>query len=152
MGEGVITEAPHRVSSLGLGSCVVVTLYNTQRQIGGMAHIMLPDSSNTNGHHTPYQCADTAIDTLLKKLHEEGVSPNKIVAKMVGGARMFSTYNGSDPGIGQQNIAAIKHLLKERGIALTGQDVGGYHGRNAEFYLDSGRVMVKAFGKEDKEI
>lgn len=42
MGEGIVAKEPCIISSVGIGSCVVVTLYDTQQCIGGMAHIMLP--------------------------------------------------------------------------------------------------------------
>ena len=152
MGEGIVIEAPHNVISSGLGSCVVVTLYNPYQKIGGMAHIMLPDSKSCNGHQTPYQCADTAIATLLEELRSKGAVLQNLVAKMVGGAQMFSQYEDSNPGIGEQNIKSVGHILKNEKIPLVGEDTGGHHGRNVEFQLDSGKVIVTTIEKEIREI
>ena len=168
MGEGVVARAPHIISSLGLGSCVVVTLYDAQQRIGGLAHIMLPDSSqmrmrsddcgmrNNNPEseirNRRYQCADTAIVALLDELRGNGATRRNIVAKMVGGARMFSDYNDGSKGIGEQNVISVKHVLKREGIPLIGEDVGGHHGRTVKFELNSGRLLVKAIGKTDREI
>lgn len=176
MGEGIITKAPNIVWSRGLGSCVVVTLYDTQRKIGGLAHIMLPGSSKI-GNPSPcgsslkgsrtsrgipqggstirnqkYRRADTAIAALLEGLKDKGAILKDVVAKMAGGARMFSDYEGPDTGMGAENILSIRQNLTREGIPLIGQDVGGHHGRNVEFHLDSGVVIVKAIGREDKEI
>jgi chemotaxis protein CheD len=186
MGEGVVTRESHIISSSGLGSCVAVTIYDTKRKIGGLAHIMLPDSSdirmrndecglrNKERQKTPqtefrnkhsalpnpqspipnpqYQCADTAISALLEELKSKGVVRRDLVAKMVGGARMFSSYDDSNSGVGKQNIMSIKRILRKERIPLIGEDVGGHHGRNIEFHLDSGKVIVRAMGKGDRVI
>jgi chemotaxis protein CheD len=152
MGEGVVASAPHIVLSSGLGSCVAVVLYDAQRRIGGLAHIMLPDSASVNGRRSPYQCADTAIAVLLERLQSRGAVRRGIVAKMVGGARMFSCYESPNTGIGDQNITSVKHILRREQIALIGEDTGGHHGRSVEFHLDSGRVVVTAIGRGERKI
>ena len=152
IGEGVVAKPPHIISCLGLGSCVAVTLYDTRRKVGGVAHVMLPFSKGVNELHTPYQCADTAIVSLLEELSSRGSCRQDIVAKIAGGARMFACDNGSLPGIGQQNITSIKNILDSEGIPLLGKDIGGNYGRSIQFHLDSGRVIVTAVGKRDREI
>jgi len=152
MGKGVVTGAPHIISSLGLGSCVVVTVYDSERRIGGLAHIMLPDSNSLNGLRPPYQCADTAIAALLNGLRSRGAVPQAVVAKIAGGARMFPSSVDLSPAIGEHNIISIKHILSEERIPLIGEDTGGHYGRNVEFYLDSGKLVVKAIGREEREI
>ena len=152
MGKGAVTRAPHIISSSGLGSCVVVTLYDTKQKLGGLAHIMLPDSSSLNGYHPLYRCADTAIATLIKELQTMRASPRDMVAKLVGGAKMFLSSDDFNPGIGEQNITSVKRILEQKRIPVIGENTGGNYGRNVEFHLDSGKVMVKAIGREDKEI
>src|ERR1700729_3532746 len=93
MGEGVLTGGSQIVFSVGIGSCVVVTLYHAERRIGGFAHVMLPDSRPVHGSYPAYQCADTAVAALLKGLCSAGVDTSGLVAKMVGGAKMFSSYD-----------------------------------------------------------
>ncbi len=156
MGEGVVMESPHIIKAAGLGSCVAVMLYDSISRLGGLAHIMLPYSNliNNGSSHIPfpYQFADTAIETLLKEMKRKSPLTKGIVAKAAGGARMFSHYEGLSTGIGEQNISNIKALLRENHIPLIGWDVGGNHGRSVEFYLDSGNVIIKTIGKEDREI
>ena len=152
MGGGAVTTAPHIISSSGLGSCVVVTLYDTKRKLGGLAHIMLPDSNSLNGYHPAYKCADTAVATLIRELRSMRATPRDMVAKLVGGARMFLSSEDFGPGIGDQNIMSVKRLLKQKQIPVIGENTGGNYGRSVEFYLDSGKVMVRAIGREDKEI
>jgi chemotaxis protein CheD len=169
IGEGVVASAPGIVLSSGLGSCVAVILYDTRRKIGALAHIMLPaqlrnaecgmrnEQSAMRGSairnpKTTFQFADTAIAVLLERLQSRGAVRRDIVAKMVGGARMFSCYENPDTGIGKQNITSVRHILQRERIALIGEDTGGHHGRSVEFHLDSGRVIVTAIGREKREI
>ena len=152
LGEGAVTSTPHFISSTGIGSCVVITLYDSRKQVGGLAHIMLPDSNGINGRRPPYHCADTAIIALLRRLRSKGAVWENLVAKMIGGAQMFVCSNSSAPGIGKQNITNIKQMLDREQIPLMGEDIGGNCGRSVEFYLDSGKVIVRAIGKETMEI
>lgn len=147
-----MVRAPYTISSVGLGSCVAVALYDTQRKIGGLAHIMLPGSASLNGSQPSCRYADPAITALVRALHRKGGVRKDTVAKMVGGARMFSDYGNSDQGIGEQCIESIKDILKREQIPLIGEDTGGHHGRSVEFHLDSGTVIVRAIGKENQEI
>ena len=152
MGEGAVSQAPHVISSVGLGSCVVVTLYDARRRIGGFAHIMLPETNNFNGrHHGAYQYADTAIQRLVDELQSMGVDRRDVVAKITGGARMFTDDGESITAIGDQNIRSVLQSLESERIPLVGEDVGGQHGRSVEFRLDSGRLIVKSI-EEYREI
>ena len=40
-----IAKAPDVLTTLGLGSCIGLTLYDPVLKIGGMVHYMLPDST-----------------------------------------------------------------------------------------------------------
>jgi len=138
-----VTVAPNIILSLGIGSCVVITLYDTRRKIGGLAHVMLPDSNSLTGQRPAYHCADTAIATLLKELISRGAKHQNMVAKIIGGAQMFACSSNSGPSIGKQNVRRIRQILDRERIPLKGEDTGNRHGRNIEFYLDSGKVMIE---------
>lgn len=148
MGKGVVTRAPRSISCVGLGSCMAVTLYDGKQKIGGLAHIMLPDSARLNGSRPPYHCADTAIGALLDGLRSYGAARRQLVAKIAGGARMFALNGYFTPGVGEENIASVKHVLKQERIPVIGEDTGGHHGRSLEFRLDSGILAVKAIGRQ----
>ena len=147
----VVASAPHVVYCRGLGSCVALTLYDTSRRVGGLAHIMLP-SSNGRVHELPSQCADKAVVALLKRLHEKGAAREEVVAKMVGGASMFADDGSFGPRIGEQNIASVRRVLDVEGILLIATDVGGNYGRSVRFYLASGKVIIESVGKATREI
>ena len=139
-------SSPHVLSSVGLGLCVGICLYDPVAKVGGLAHVLLPDSSISKKDTNPGKFADTAINALLHKMGKEGSSINNIRAKLVGGASMFST-SDSDTGsmfsMGPKNVAAVKNILVDKGIKLNGEDTGGSKGRTIEFHPGTGKVFIK---------
>ncbi len=155
MGEGIVAESPHIIVSEGIGSCVVVMLYDIKLKIGGMAHVMLPYSEMSEMQERNsglFAFADTAIDALMERLRMKGALLMNVEAKMAGGAKLFPSYKGSGMGIGHHNVISIKRILQRKLITLEGWDIGGHHGRSVKFYLDSGRVVVSALQMGDREI
>jgi len=59
-----ITMAPGILTTLGLGSCVGIALYDKQNKIAGLAHIMLPSSKEIKNNENKAKFADTGIDLL----------------------------------------------------------------------------------------
>jgi len=106
-----------------------------------MVHIMLPDSGGRKDR--PGKYADTAIPLLLEELDKSGSSKRSLVAKMAGGACMFE-YFGTNLNIGERNTEKIRTVLKEQGIKLSAEDVGGKVGRTVTFLPASGgKVSIR---------
>ncbi len=157
MGEGAVATAPHIIRATGCGSCVILTLYDANTKVGGLAHIMLPGMAALGLSHASdgskaYQYVNAAVPALLKKMRSIGASRKNIIAKIAGGAAMFPSYSVASSGIGQRNIESVKDALEKEGIPLAGYDTGGNYGRNVEFDVGSGRVVVKGFRRADREI
>lgn len=152
MGQGVVAGKHTVLSSLGVGSCVVVALYDHTKRVGAMAHVMLPDSGLVKNKAGDFQCADTAVKSLVSQLCLRGARRECIVAKIAGGARMFLPRDDEPSGIGERNVRRIKEILAQEGIKLAASDVCCEHGRNVHFYLDSGKIVVSSLGQEDKHL
>jgi chemotaxis protein CheD len=150
MGDGLIAMAPNLLLCKGLGSCVAVILYDGVLRLGGLAHVMLP--AGLAQARRPYCYADSAVTTLLQALTCHNVSRQRLTARLVGGARMFAAVPAEGPGIGEQNIRVLRQILRDEGIPLVGEDVGGQHGRNVAFEPVTGRVVVTAIGKPERVI
>lgn len=144
LGEGATARAPAVLTSVGIGSCVVLTLYDGPNKIGGLAHVVLPEDPRTANGLRPFACADTALDSLIADLLLLGGARRHLVAKLAGGARMFPTLVEEHESIGKLNAVKLKALLETAGIPLVGRDLGGHHGRNVEFHLDTGQMRVWA--------
>ncbi len=152
MADFKITKSPNLLTTVGLGSCVAVCLYDRERKVGGMAHFMLPDSQG-NSHGNPQKYADFLLPLMLKELHKQGASRTNLLAKIAGGSQMFS-FNGTSQvlKIGERNIEAAEKELKKLGIRLLAADVGGTSGRTVSFDLANGRLVVKTINQGEKVI
>jgi len=128
----------------GLGSCIGVTLYDAKIEVGGMAHVMLPEFPENKKQGNPAKYADTALEMLIDKLTENNVSRRRLKAKMAGGAQMFDFSSSNDKmRIGARNIEAVQKELDKYNIPLVGKEVGEDYGRTMELHLDSGDVLIK---------
>ena len=153
-----VSNAPGRIVTIGLGSCVGVVLYDTVKHIGGMVHIMLSDSKkfaiNRMGEVTNKgKYADTGIEELLTQMLAAGADKGNIVAKIAGGAQMFEIKDGTDIlSIGEKNIEAVKTVLKGYDIPIIAEDTGLDYGRTIELNLEDGSLLVKTVTNKDKII
>lgn len=148
-----VCVAPHVLTTLGLGSCVGITLYDATTRISGLAHIMLPDSTQIRNNSNLAKFADTGIDELIAKMVSIGANRNRLVAKIAGGAQMFAFSSANETmRIGERNVIATIKKLESLNIKLLGQDTGATYGRTIEFYSEDGRLLIKTIGKPNKYI
>ena len=145
--------APNALTTLGLGSCVGVVLYDSYTQIAGMLHLMLPDSTRFSKVENKAKYADTGIDKLIEEMVGLGAVEKRIVAKIAGGAEMFAFSPGNNLlSIGSRNVTAVKEILSKKKIKIIAEDTGSNYGRTIEFYTETGELKIKSVGKEDKII
>jgi chemotaxis protein CheD len=146
-------KCPDALTTLGLGSCVGISLYDPITKVGGMAHIMLPDSTKIRKNENEAKFADTGIDALIKKMISLGARQSSLVAKIAGGAQMFAFSSNNDMlRIGDRNVEATKLKLGQLGIRILAEDTGLSYGRTIEFYTETGDLIVKSVGKPVKTI
>ncbi|HIH69115.1 chemotaxis protein CheD [Methermicoccus shengliensis] len=129
------------LKTVGLGSCVGIALYDPSVRVGGLAHVMLPHSSNGTARSAKY--ADHAVEMMLEAMERAGSGGEGIVAKIAGGAQIFKHMTLDVFKIGERNVEAIKENLENFGIRLVSEDVGGTQGRTISFFTQDGRMLIK---------
>ncbi len=148
-----ICKSPDMITTLGLGSCIGIALYDPVTKIGGLAHIMLPDSTQMRNNTNIAKFADTGIEELVKRMVAAGANKSRLVAKIAGGAKMFEVSGLSAIGnVGERNAEASKAKLKQLGIPLKAEDTGLNYGRTVELYTETGEFRIKSVGKTIKTI
>ena len=153
MADYKVGRAPDTLISYGLGSCIGISLYEPQTKIGGLLHIMLPDSNQSRANENRAKFADTGIPDMLNELIRMGAAKSRLVAKLAGGSQMFAFANASDiMRVGLRNASASKEILKKLSIPIVGEDTGGNYGRTVQIDLSTGVYKVKTIDKGDKEI
>ena len=144
---------PGTLTTLGLGSCVGITLYDPITKVAGMAHCMLPDSSQIQNNSNIAKFVDTAIIELCQQMIKLGAQRRRIVAKLAGGAQMFAFDSKNESlRIGDRNVLTSITILKQLGIRILAQDTGDTYGRTIELYTDDGRLVIKTIGKGNKTL
>lgn len=144
--------SPDGVITLGLGSCVGIAIRDPMTKIGGLAHIMLPDSTAMqNGTLNVAKFADTGIPELVRQMEKLGAARYRMVAKIAGGATMFAFQNGGSAvgQVGARNVEASKAKLRELKIPLLAQDTGANYGRTVTFYPETGEYHIRAVGRSE---
>ena len=148
-----VAKAPDSLITLGLGSCIGLTLYDPVAKIGGMVHYMLPDSTKLKNNANIAKFGDTGIKELYRQMIAKGASPRRMVAKIAGGAKMFEVSGLSTIGnVGERNAEQAKIMLRELKIPLIAEDTGLNYGRTVELFCEDGRFHIKAVGKSNKTI
>lgn len=148
-----VASAPDVLTTLGLGSCVGIALYDPHTKIAGLAHIMLPYSTQIKNNQNIAKFADTGIVELVNQMVKLGASRNRLVAKLAGGAQMFEFSSGNDMmKIGHRNTIASKEVLGELKISILSEDTGANYGRTIELNANNGELLIKTIGKGQKII
>ena len=134
-----VAKAPDSLITLGLGSCIGLTLYDPTTKVGGMVHYMLPDSTQLKNNANIAKFGDTGIKELYRLMIANGASPKRMVAKIAGGAKMFEVSGLSNVGnVGERNALQAKKILKELNIPLVAEDTGLNYGRTVELFCENG--------------
>ncbi|MBS3977619.1 MAG: chemotaxis protein CheD [Syntrophomonadaceae bacterium] len=144
-----VAKGAAQITTLGLGSCVGISLYDPLVMVAGLAHIMLPDSKQFSNPANPGKFPDLVLPLLLKEMEILGGRRQRMLAKIAGGAQMFN-YPGGQKGfnsVGSRNILASKEVLFLYGIPLIAEETGGNWGRTMIVDTRSGQVTIRAVGK-----
>lgn len=149
--ELVVASNPALLVTVGLGSCVGVTLRDPVAKIGGLAHIVLPSIENSVRKDYPLKYADSALEMAVQMMLDKGCMKHRIEAKMAGGATMFDFFDAS-MNIGSRNVTAVKDKLAQLRIPVIASDTGGNYGRTIEFHIDTGHLYIKSAFKGSKVI
>ncbi len=148
-----IAKAPEKLTTLGLGSCVGITLYDKANKLGGLAHIMLPSSLEIKKNSNKAKFADTGIDELIEIMIKKGANKRNLVAKIAGGSQMFNfNSNNNILKIGERNVIATKQKLKEINIKVIAEDTGGNFGRTIVLDPEDGSLFIRTIGHGEKTI
>jgi len=135
---------------LGLGSCVGLFLRDPLSKVAGCAHVMLPDSLAFSNRLIPAKFADTAVPSLVETMMKEGANPDRLEAKLAGGAAMFAS--ASNPNLlplGLRNVIAVREALRLAGVPLKVEDIGGVQGRSVYYRVSDGKLLIKRVHQPD---
>ncbi len=146
----IATQAGVELITHALGSCLGITIYDPVAQVGGMLHVMLPQSSidPEKAAKNPEMFVDTGIPRLFKECYRFGAKKERIILKVAGGASINSTEESEDYfQIGKRNFVMLRKLLWKNGVMIEAQDVGGTQSRTLSLEIGTGEVVISSQGK-----
>jgi chemotaxis protein CheD len=148
-----VGKAPDVLTTLGLGSCIGLSLYDPTTHIGGLVHYMLPDCTKLKNNSNIAKFGNSGILELYKEVVAKGANKRRLVAKIAGGACMFTSDGNSAAGrVGARNVEMAKLMLKKLGVPLVAQDTGLNYGRTVELDCATGDFLIKSVGKPSKVV
>jgi len=148
----VATAAGDEIVTYALGSCLGITMYDPVSKVGGLVHVMLPDSSidKAKAQKQPGMFVDTGVPALLDEMTRTGASRHRLRIAVAGGAS--ASMSGKDHfQIGERNIRALEAWMAAAGMRLVAQEVGGTNcARTMTLAVASGSVEIRADGTTRK--
>lgn len=141
IGEIVVTRDPEvELATYSLGSCLGLVAVDATRGVVGLAHCMLPLS--TEGTSSPESRPAMYVDLGLRRLFESiaaiGARRESTTLKLAGAA------NPMDPTgrfkVGERNVEVARAIARKLGLAIESEDVGGVQPRTVITDLSSCRV------------
>lgn len=154
LGEMQISNDPKTIMvCYGLGSCIGISFYDPLLKLGALAHIVLPDSKLARDKEELSKFADTCIPYVVERLTQKGGSASRLIIKIVGGAQVLQVAGLKNRlDIGNRNIEAVKEALQKARLRLAAEEVGGTFGRTMQFFISSGKIVIKTVGQGEREI
>jgi chemotaxis protein CheD len=120
-------------------------------KVGGLAHVMLPDSSIDPARAAahPYVFADSGLPQLLRSVLTRGAAKKRLSWCLAGGATMMA--GSAHFETGRRNELALRKVFRKLGLFIEQEDLGGNESRSVRLDLSSGQIVVRA-GKGGERI
>ncbi|PCJ23967.1 MAG: chemotaxis protein CheD [SAR86 cluster bacterium] len=142
-GEYYVTIANELIATM-LGSCVSACIRDTQTGVGGMNHFMLPSTDKCASD--PGECkkklsryGSAAMEHMINDILLHGGRRENLEVKLFGGGRVLQ----STTDVGENNIEFVRNYLRDTGLTVTSEDLGGTYPRKILYFPASGRVLMR---------
>ena len=132
------------LTTYALGSCIAVMIHDAVAGVGGLLHVMLPDSrlDAVKAKARPCMFADSGIAELLTSVQRLGAARRNSSVWLAGGAQVLAHADGFN--IGKRNYLAVRKLLWQQGLIVRGEEVGGTQSRTVRLCVATGQIWIKA--------
>jgi chemotaxis protein CheD len=146
----VCDEADASLITYALGSCIAVVIHDPVSRVGGILHLMLPESSlaREKAGANPYMFADTGIPLLFRQAYSVGADKKRLVVRIAGGAQVLD--DGGIFNIGKRNYLAVRKVLWKAGVLIHAESIGGTESRTVRLDIGSGRLLMRTGGNRDE--
>jgi len=154
LGELRVTRDPQEVLvAYGLGSCVAIGFYDPFAKTASLLHAVLPCHLNGEDQFST-KYVDSGLAMMLRALNLKPAEHTRLKVWLVGGANMLASAPGlaRSLDIGKRNIAAAQDTLRQLGLKICAEAVGGHTGRTARLYVAEGRFTMRKIGDPERDL
>jgi chemotaxis protein CheD len=140
--------AEQEIVTYSLGSCLGITVYDPLIKVGGMLHVLLPNSSidPEKANRLPFLFVNTGVPLLFRAMFELGAAKSRLRVKVAGGADMQTAPNSFS--VGERNLKALLELFHHNGMFIHGKAVGGHISRTLRLNIATGNACVETPGTQ----
>lgn len=147
IGQVLVARDGETLKSL-LGSCVGVALIWKSKRMCGLAHCLLPEAPQKS-YEINGRFVSQAIPSLLAMMHIKPENFSEVEAVIAGGGNMTKPEERScDALIGTQNVLMAQKFLKNLGIKIIFEDIGGEEGRRISVNSTTGEFEVQKIPRQ----
>jgi chemotaxis protein CheD len=136
-GEFYTTNLQEEMIVTILGSCVAACIRDPQLGIGGLNHFLLSEpNQDITSHSTRY--GSYAMECLINDILKQGGRRENLEIKVFGGADLMRS---TTIHIGQKNSDFIRRYLRDEGLKIAAEDLGGNNPRRIHYWPSTGKVI-----------
>lgn len=148
----VTNDANITLATYSLGSCIGVTIYDPERKVGGLLHVMLPESKidMDKAAKSPAMFMDTGIPALFRAAYQLSADKYSVRICVIGGAQVMDSSGFFS--IGKRNYEMLKKILGEHNLKIHAEQVGGMVSRSVYLDLATGAVRLKVSGQSEEVV
>ena len=145
-----IADAPGDIIvTHALGSCLGIAAYDPHAHVGGLLHVMLPQSSINpeKAAVNPYMFVDSGLPAFFHRLYDAGGAKGRMVVKVAGGSNVQAMTEDRF-AIGKRNHVLLRKIFWQNNILIAAEDVGGTRPRTMYLEIGTGRTWLNTAGVE----
>ena len=152
-GSYMISRSRAEILEAYLGTCVGVTMWDREAQVGGLAHLLLPEPMDIENPWQPGIYAATGVPLFIKALCREGATKEKLEACLAGGS-LVGTVSGTDLAldIGGRTSDIVLEILSREGIPIRKSEIGGYFSCRLSLNLQTYGTSIEPIGIPEKPL
>lgn len=124
-----------------VGSCVAVSLWDSKKAYGGMAHFLYPFTQDRRRATAQY--GNVAVKYLVKMFLDLGGQERNLRAQIFGGAQLAPA---DCIRVAKENVQIARKILKSHRISVVSEDTGGTLGRKVVYHTQRNEAIVYKVG------
>ena len=145
-GEVKLARANSILKSAAIGSCIVVSAFYPLKNIGAMAHIMLPGKAPEGSKDKRFRFAEDAINEMMDLLNVTTEESRNVKICLVGAGNVLKR---EDDSICRNITGSVLEILDSKNLNIEARALGGTKRRSVRFDVSKGEIYFTEDGSSE---